>query len=105
MSKSQLVSSLEQYDMRTDSWTSLTEMEMPRYGLAVCFLNGCLYTAGGYNNAFGYLNCMECYNLRENEWRMVAPMHQARRLICNKTTVVYSFLIFTFYIVYLQQVP
>lgn len=105
MSKSQLVSSLEQYDMRTDSWTSLSEMEMPRYGLAICFLNGCLYTAGGYNNAFGYLNCMECYNLRENEWRMVAPMHQARRLICNKPLCVVFFLIFTFHIVYLQQVP
>ena len=97
MSKSRLVSSVEQYDMRTDSWTSLSELELPRYGLSVCFHNGCLYTAGGYSNVFGYLNCMECYNLRENEWRMVAPMHQARRsttnwliLMCNSSSSVCS---------------
>ena len=97
MGKSRLVSSVEQYDMRTDSWTSLSELELPRYGLSVCFHNGCLYTAGGYSNVFGYLNCMECYNLRENEWRMVAPMHQARRsttnwliLMCNSSSSVCS---------------
>lgn len=81
MSKSQPVSSVEQYDRRLDSWTILTNMEVPRYGLAVCFLNGCLYTVGGYSEAFGYLNTAEAYNLKEDRWSMVAPMLMARRYL------------------------
>lgn len=81
MSKTQPLSSLEQYNIRSDMWTTLTEMEVPCYGLATCFLNGCLYAAGGFNESFGYLNSVECYNMKENQWTMVAPMHQARRYV------------------------
>ena len=78
MSKNQPISSLEQYDMRMDTWTELTKMEVPRYGLAVCCHDGNLYTIGGYSENSGHLNSVECYNLKEDKWSVVAPMHHAR---------------------------
>ena len=79
MSKNQPTSSVEQYDMRTDTWTALTKMEVPRYSPAVCFHGGNLYTIGGYSKKSGYLNSVERYNMTEDKWSMVAPMHHARR--------------------------
>ena len=86
MSKAQPVSSVEQYNARMDTWTQITSMEVPRYGLATCFHSGRLYTIGGYNETFGYLNSVECYNMREDEWEMVAPMNCARRQACESHT-------------------
>lgn len=79
MSKTHPISSVEQYDLRTDSWTTIADMEIARYGLSTCFQDGCLYASGGYNDTLGYLNTVECYCLRENKWKNVAPMKTPRR--------------------------
>lgn len=79
MSKTHPISSVEQYDLRTDSWTAVAEMEITRYGLTTCFHDGCLYASGGYNDTLGYLNSVECYCLREDKWKNVAPMKTPRR--------------------------
>ena len=79
MSKTHPLSSVEQYDLRTDSWTTIADMELARYGLATCFYDGCLYASGGYNDTLGYLNSVECYSLREDKWKNVAPMKTQRR--------------------------
>ena len=81
MSKTHPLSSVEQYDSRTDSWTTIADMEIARYGLATCFYDGCLYASGGYNDMLGYLDSVECYSLREDRWKSVAPMKIQRRYI------------------------
>lgn len=79
MSKNQPTSSVEQYDMRTDTWTDLTAMEVPRYSLAACCHDGNLYMIGGYSEKIGSLNSVERYSIKEDKWSMVSPMHHARR--------------------------
>ena len=79
MSKTHPLSSVEQYDLRTDSWTTIADMEITRYGLSTCFHDGCLYASGGYNDTLGYLNSVECYCLKEDRWKNVAPMKIQRR--------------------------
>ena len=79
MGKSKPVSSVEQYDISIDSWTHLTEMEVPCFGLKACFIDGCLFATGGYSESFGYLNLVQCYTLRSNRWTIVSPMQTPRR--------------------------
>lgn len=81
MSKVCSLSSVEQYSARTDEWTAVAEMTAPRYGHAACRMGGYLYVVGGYNESDGYLNLVECYNLRSNSWHSAARMHTGRRLV------------------------
>lgn len=79
MCKNHPLSAVEQYELDSSNWTVLSDLETARFGLAACFHDGCLYAIGGYNDALGYLNSVECYNVKENTWRKAAPMLQARR--------------------------
>ena len=79
MSKVSSLSSVEQYSGHTEEWTSLGEMTAPRYGHAACRMGVYLYVIGGYNESEGYLRLVERYNLRNNSWHAVTPMHTARR--------------------------
>lgn len=79
MCKNHPLSAVEQYDLDSNNWTVLSDLETARFGLAACFLGGCLYAIGGYNDALGYLNSVECYNVKENTWSKAASMLQARR--------------------------
>lgn len=87
MGKTQPISAIEQYNMHTSSWTTLTEMEIARYGLSACFHNGCLYALGGYCHPLCYLNTVECYSLKEEKWKSVAPMQQPRRYVQHTLTM------------------
>lgn len=79
MCKNNPISAVEQYEFDSNTWTVLCNLETARFGLAACFHNGCLYAVGGYNDALGYLDSVECYNVRENRWSKVASMIQPRR--------------------------
>ena len=79
MCKNSPISAVEQYEFDSNTWTVLCNLETARFGLAACFHNGCLYAVGGYNDALGYLDSVECYNVRENRWNKAASMIQPRR--------------------------
>lgn len=85
MCKNHPISAVEQYDLDTNTWTVLCNLDMARFGLAACFHGGCLYAIGGYNYDIGYLNSIECYNVKENSWSKATPMLQPRRYcLCNR---------------------
>ena len=73
------LSLIEQFEMRTDTWSNLAEMDLACYGLAACILNGCLYATGGFSSVSGLLNSVQCYNLKEKKWKLVEPMKHPRR--------------------------
>lgn len=73
------LSLIEQFDIHTDTWSNLAEMDIACYGVSVCVLNGCLYAVGGFNNAIGLLNTVQCYNIKDKEWKLVQPMKHPRR--------------------------
>ena len=79
MSKNYPISAVEQYEVDTNTWSVLSNLDTARYGLTACFHAGCLYAIGGYNDALGYLNSVECYNVKENTWSKAAPMQESRR--------------------------
>jgi len=41
------ISTVEQYDPTTDTWTTKSPMPTPRWGFAACTVNGKIYAIGG----------------------------------------------------------
>lgn len=58
------------YDPKTDTWTMVAPLSMPRDAVGVCILGDKLYAVGGYDGQT-YLNTMESYDPQTNEWTQV----------------------------------
>lgn len=58
------------YDPKTDTWTMVAPLSMPRDAVGVCLLGDKLYAVGGYDGQT-YLNTMEAYDPQTNEWTQV----------------------------------
>lgn len=52
-------------------------MEARRSTLGVAVLNSCIYAVGGFDGSTG-LNSAECYDIRAEEWKTIAPMSTRR---------------------------
>lgn len=61
---------LFRYDPKTDTWTMVAPLSMPRDAVGVCLLGDKLYAVGGYDGQT-YLNTMESYDPQTNEWTQV----------------------------------
>ncbi|XP_046864948.1 LOW QUALITY PROTEIN: kelch-like ECH-associated protein 1B [Xenia sp. Carnegie-2017] len=75
------LATLEQYDVATNSWSSLEPMTCARTAVGTCSLNGYLYVIGGEcanhaNPAWDttYKKIVEIYYPKENSWRRVAEL-------------------------------
>ncbi|KAF1457511.1 Kelch-like protein 1, partial [Spheniscus mendiculus] len=64
---SRLLDYVERYDPKTDTWTMVAPLSMPRDAVGVCLLGDKLYAVGGYDGQT-YLNTMEAYDPQNNEW-------------------------------------
>ncbi|NWQ78163.1 KLHL1 protein, partial [Columbina picui] len=64
---SRLLDYVERYDPKTDTWTMVAPLSMPRDAVGVCLLGDRLYAVGGYDGQT-YLNTMEAYDPQTNEW-------------------------------------
>ncbi|NXU78896.1 KLHL1 protein, partial [Oreotrochilus melanogaster] len=64
---SRLLDYVERYDPKTDTWTMVAPLSMPRDAVGVCLLGDKLYAVGGYDGQT-YLNTMEAYDPQTNEW-------------------------------------
>ena len=80
MSRGGPLSTIEQFDSTTDTWVTLADLSSPRYGVAACCLDGCLYTIGGCVNELS--ESVQCYNLSKGQWIPVNSMHFSRRYCC-----------------------
>lgn len=58
------------YDPKTDEWTTMTPLGVPRDAVGICLLGDRLYAVGGYDGQ-SYLNSVESYDAQANEWREV----------------------------------
>lgn len=66
----QFLFSFLRYDPKTDTWTMVAPLSMPRDAVGVCLLGDKLYAVGGYDGQT-YLNTMEAYDPQTNEWTQV----------------------------------
>uniref|UniRef100_A0A8D2QM57 BTB domain-containing protein n=1 Tax=Zosterops lateralis melanops TaxID=1220523 RepID=A0A8D2QM57_ZOSLA len=73
--------SLLRYDPKTDTWTMVAPLSMPRDAVGVCLLGDKLYAVGGYDGQ-SYLNTMEAYDPQTNEWTQMASLNIGRAGAC-----------------------
>ncbi|XP_019619998.1 PREDICTED: kelch-like protein 42 [Branchiostoma belcheri] len=69
------------FNTKTDSWTELAPLLMPRYNFALTAFDGHLYAIGGFAADSGGMvcqrpkvNCVECYNIETNTWEFACPL-------------------------------
>ncbi|XP_076818772.1 kelch-like protein 5 [Clavelina lepadiformis] len=74
---SKLSESVERYSPKTDQWTIVASMSVPRDAVGICVLGGHLYACGGYDGQ-SYLSTCESYDPQSNEWTKVAPLNTGR---------------------------
>ncbi|XP_037656072.1 kelch-like protein 1 isoform X2 [Choloepus didactylus] len=78
---SRLLDYVERYDPKTDTWTMVAPLSMPRDAVGVCLLGDRLYVVGGYDGQT-YLNTMESYDPQTNEWTQMASLNIGRAGAC-----------------------
>lgn len=59
------------YDYKTDTWTMVAPMSVPRDAVGVCVLGDRLMAVGGYDGQ-QYLTLVEAYDPHLNEWEPVS---------------------------------
>ncbi|XP_042299795.1 kelch-like protein 12 isoform X2 [Sceloporus undulatus] len=72
------LSSVEAYNIRTDSWTTVTSMTTPRCHVGVTVLKGRLYAIAGYGGE-SHLSSIECYDPIIDSWEVVTSLETQRR--------------------------
>ncbi len=63
------------YDPKTDTWTLVAPISIPRDAVGVSLLGDKLYAVGGYDGQ-SYLKEVECYDAQSNEWTKVGKKTQ-----------------------------
>nr|XP_051677075.1 kelch-like protein 12 isoform X6 [Oryctolagus cuniculus] len=71
------LSSVEAYNIRTDSWTTVTSMTTPRCYVGATVLRGRLYAIAGYDGN-SLLSSIECYDPIIDSWEVVTSMGTQR---------------------------
>ena len=82
------VSTVEEYDPATDTWTTKADMPTARFGLSTSVVNGKIYVFGGAPSkpSGGTLSTVEEYDPATDTWTTKADMPTAR--LCLSTSVV-----------------
>ncbi|XP_041076447.1 kelch-like protein 4 isoform X1 [Polyodon spathula] len=78
---SRLSDCVERYDPKTDTWTTVAQLSVPRDAVGVCLLGDRLYAVGGYDG-HTYLNCVESYDAQDNEWNTEVSLNIGRAGAC-----------------------
>ncbi|XP_065814779.1 kelch-like protein 4 isoform X1 [Labrus bergylta] len=84
---SRLSDCVERYDPKTDTWTTVSSLSVPRDAVGVCLLGDRLYAVGGYDGQ-SYLNTVESYDAQNNEWTEEVPLNIGRAGACVVVVVV-----------------
>ncbi|XP_008987816.2 kelch-like protein 4 [Callithrix jacchus] len=78
---SRLSDCVERYDPKSDSWSTVAPLRVPRDAVAVCPLGEKLYVVGGYDG-HTYLNTVESYDAQRDEWKEEVPVNIGRAGAC-----------------------
>ncbi|XP_078719374.1 kelch-like protein 5 isoform X3 [Lampetra fluviatilis] len=69
--------SIERYDLRTNTWTQVAMLSGRRLQFGVAVLDDKVYVVGG-RDGLKTLNTVECYNPRTHTWSVLLPMSTHR---------------------------
>jgi kelch-like protein 10 len=64
----------ERYDYKTNEWSLIAPMNMPRSEASATALNGKVYIVGGTDD-WGCLNSAEVYDPESNQWTAIRDVY------------------------------
>ena len=73
-----VLNTAQYYDTTANTFTTCTNMPTARYGLGAVYLNGIIYTIGGWDASFNGSSAVEAYNVATNTWATKASLPDAR---------------------------
>ena len=91
--RDKFVTSVEEYNPKTDQWRELPDMPMRKFWFASVAIDNKIYTVGGANtlgdNKIIRISDVDVYNPTTNKWREVEPMTtlKATRAVIVKGTI------------------
>jgi len=89
--------SIEQYDLRTNTWSRLDKLSARRLQFGVAVLDDRLYVVGG-RDGLKTLNTVECFNPRNRFWSGMPSMSTRRHGLgmgaCSYFYYLYFFFVF-----------
>ena len=68
------VSSVEMYDIRTNTWEHGMSSALSRWRTGSAVVDNMMYIIGGRNSEWQYLDSVESYNLQTDEWNEEEPL-------------------------------
>lgn len=78
------LSNVESYNPESKQWCKLSNLPMPRSGVAACVVHGCIYVLGGRNNSpDGNMDTpsVDCFDRFRNIWRKCSDMNVPRNRV------------------------
>jgi len=87
------ISTVEEYDPATNTWTTKQNKPTPGWGLRACVLEGKIYVTGGNVQYPNISAVLEVYDPVKDEWEIKASMPEAKysHSICALNERIYSF--------------
>ena len=80
------IDTVHMYMSEGDQWIAMPSMQCRRSDAAMAELNGVLYVCGGWNETYGYLDSIECFDTAEWRWIRIAAQMKTKRtghaLVC-----------------------
>jgi N-acetylneuraminic acid mutarotase len=73
-----LLSTVEEYDPSTDTWTTKSDMPTARFGLSTCVVNGKIYAIGGDSWPSAVRSAVEEYDPATDTWTRKTDMPTGR---------------------------
>jgi N-acetylneuraminic acid mutarotase len=80
-----ILSSVEEYNPVTDTWTEKSNMPEKRAGLATCAINGRIYVFGGVDGDVALTSTVYEYNPKTDEWIKRSDMQVPRESLSADT--------------------
>ena len=65
--------SIEKYNLRTNAWSQIGNMNGRRLQFGVAVIDNALYVVGG-RDGLKTLNTVECYDPKRKTWSLLPPM-------------------------------
>jgi len=65
----------DRYEVRSDSWTTISAISHPRDAVGLCGLGDRLYVVGGCDDDQLYISVVESYDTLTDRWTQVSSRH------------------------------
>lgn len=76
------LTSMEVYDITNDQWATMLDTSVARWRAASSQIDDCIYVMGGRDANWQYLDCVECFNVKNQQWKQAGKLYTKLMGLC-----------------------